>query len=334
MQILINEEGRANMHYDLPLEYFSKTALQGKYHHEELAQAIAENKYKTYSVITLADRLADEHWDDPLYMHKTNHICVCEAMDIVRRNRINKYYSREELSSLMEKYEFPAKEFNFKEDEGRAFKFRLEDELFHYQETCDLVEFMSSILEDTKYKLDEDGYAVEDDNEEYIVLTDEAEIKEQRKRLLERYLRPRVQTTHDRVYNLPDPLSFWDYRSRWHQCFCVEIPEEGITIARRGGSGSSGAREENGKWAHTFGYLANKYGIETPTFFMRYDSHNVWREEFRIDTFATLGYDLSGNYPSSRETMKPLFEGRVWCVTNPEDQGAAKYEKVEKDSWW
>jgi hypothetical protein len=113
----------------------------------------------------------------------------------------------------------------------------------------------------------------------------------------------------------------------------VELPNEGITLVQRGGNGSSGTREENGRWAHTFGLLASKYGIETPTYFMRYDAHNVWKKEFELETFATLGRDLSGNYQSCREVMAPIFKGRTWH-TNSNDDYVHTYEKTEGDHYW
>jgi hypothetical protein len=313
MKILKHNDGASFLDLRYPLEYCAEI-FKGVYDHEGLAKVIAENGLMTYMVITCADMLADEHSEDPRYLHKTKHIHVCEALGNVRREMTNRYFKREELDALFKKYEFPEKEFNYKEDDGRAFKFRLEDELFSYQETSKLVEFMVDVMGDAKCKLDDDGYAILDDNDDPIPETDKAVVRRQEEMLLERFLIPKIHTSYDRVYNMPRPFEHWDYRSSWHQGFFVEIPEEKITIADKGGSGSSGARESNGRWAHTFATLATKHGIETPTFFMIYDKHNVWRESFRIDTFATLGRDLSGNYFSSREVMQPLFKDRVWSA--------------------
>lgn len=333
MQLVNDVKGGSLLYWDYPPDYRSKL-LSGLIGHEELARAIAESDLKTYMIITCADRLAEEHWDDPEYLHKTNHIIISEALEEARSLMANKYYSREELDAIIEKRGYPSREFNYREDEGRGFKFRLEDELFHYQEMLKLSEVLLKIEEDSVYLVDEEGYHVEGPDDDLITLTDPEEILKNRERLFRRWLMPRIRTECDRVYNMPMPLDHWDYRSSWHQLFLVEIPSEGITLVHRGGSGSSGAREENGRWAHTFAFLAKELGIETPTFFVRYDCHNVWREEFRQPTFATLTYDLRGNYQSSSEVMKPLFQDRTWMTSHDDDRRIHTYVRAHGIWCW
>jgi hypothetical protein len=179
MQILTSEGGEAFIGHDYPVEYYCEL-LKDAYSHEDLAKIIADHGLKTFMTITVADRLADEHWDDPEYLHKTNHIMVCEALQNVRRERMNRYFTAKGLSFMIERHKFPTKEFNYKEDDGRAFKFRLEDELFSYQERCDLIDEMISILETSKYKLDEEGFVLSNEDEDPIPETDEGQIERNR----------------------------------------------------------------------------------------------------------------------------------------------------------
>lgn len=297
--------------------------------HESIAEIIAKNGYKTYMVAVVCDRLATDHWDDPIYMHKTNHIIVSKAKEEARRALMNKYFSPEEIAHLIEKYEMPTLEFNFKADEDRGFKFKLEDSFFEYQEEREIISIMESVLDGSKYKVDDEGYPIEDDEGNFILEDDPEKVDKQKEKLLEEWLIPRVQTTYDRVYNMPAPFSWWDYRSAFHQGFFVEVDTEGVTYVDMGGSGSSGRRESNGRWAHTFGLLAHKYKIETPSFFMRYDKNNVFREDFRLDTFAVIGRDLSGNYSSSQEIMRPLFKGRVYNIEARKETFEYDYVKRE-----
>jgi hypothetical protein len=302
-------------------------------HNSSWLRTEAKKGYKTYMVAVVCDRLSDEHWDDPVYMHKTNHIIISKAREEARRTLMSHYFSAEEMAALFEKHSMPTWEFNFQEEIERKFKFRLEDALFEYQEMKEVVLIMQSVLDDCKYKVDEEGYALENEDGDYTLEEDPKAIEKQKEKALEDYLIPRVQTTYDRVYKMPEPFNHWDYRSAFHQGFFVEV--DGITYVDMGGSGSSGRRESNGRWTHTFGLLANKYNIETPSFFMRYYKHNVFKEEFRLDTFATIGRDLSGNYQSTREIMEPLFKGRIYDMVHPEkDSYDYSYIKREDDLYY
>ena len=328
MELLKNEDGTSYIRYDYPMAYSSNLFNRHVGGHEEMAAIIAEQGLKTYMIITAADMLADEHWENPDYLHKTNHIIICKAREEARKDLTNKYFNEIELGKIFAKRQFPLKEFNYKDDEGRQFSRRIEDELYSYQEMTEVVKLMCSVLESAKYKMDEEGYLIEDDDENYILETDEAAIEKNKEILLEEYLIPRIYVKRDRIYNMPEPLIHWDSRSPWHQTFYLEIPAEGITLVSRGGCGSSGAREENGRWAHVFGLLASKYASETQTFFMKYDANNCWKEEFRLDTFATISRDLSGNYYSTREVMAPIFTDRTWDLKS---EGHYNYSFVKSD---
>jgi len=303
------------------------------YGHEELASAIAprlrDGRYEAHMLIIEADRLAAEHWDDPQYMHKTNHILVCEAHGEARRELVNQYTRGDKMEKFIEENELMTWKYNYKEQEEkeRKFKFDVEDAVFEYQERRCMVEHVLSHLKGADiYLLDEGGYVIYRDDldeaeregktfdeEGYALVTDKKVMEEQREALLHRLLKPRMSTEHARVYALPYPFSHWDSRSFWHQWFILVDKEANKVMVHRGNSGSSGAREENGRWAHTFCSLAKVHGLEIPTSHLLYDSHNKLSVINSYEGFRCLHYDLTGNYQvaGSYSEVDAFFEGRL-----------------------
>jgi len=317
MRLNINEETKL---VNIEMPFFLTFNNTCDRQHEEIAKAIHEDiksgkKIKTHMIIIESETLADEHWDDPAYMHKTNRLIISEAVEEARRELTNKYYNQDELSKFMQKHKLHTWKYNFKEEEKdkRKFKLEIEDAIFEYQVTKAMVENMVGHLELAKYKLDEYGYPIEKEEgaEDYdnplTLETDPDVVEKQKEILLERLLAPRMLTEHNRVYDMPHPFSHWDSRSFYHNFFFVENAGIELLLYSRGCSGSSGAREENGKWAHTFAYLAKEYGIETPTYHLQYDSHNKLRLINKYDEFKCFWNDLSGNYFSDHETVEKLF---------------------------
>lgn len=336
---ILTENEKSTLVTEYPIQYHIE-GINMHLGHEEMADLIAKHpNWKTLMIVCCCDLLADEHWDDPAYIHKTNHIWTCRAREEARKELMNRYFSDEQMTALMTKYELLDWEYNYKKDDEkeRSFRRRLEDQLFEFQEFRETVKIINSYLNDCKYKMDDDGYVIENEDENaedtYILETDPDKVEKQREQMLERLLMPRVHTEHNRVYDMPQPLSHWDSRSSYHHAFYVEMPDQMATFGDRGNCGSSGARETNGRWCHTFACLATKYGIETPTVFMRYNRHNVWQEVFRLPTFATLGRDLSGNYFSTREIMAPLFKDRIYDIDR-NDQYEYSYVKRTDDVYY
>lgn len=312
--------------------------------HVNLAKALKEKDLGICMVIIESEFLADGHWDDPAFMHKTNNLMVCEAHEEARKEINYKYLRDAELEEFIKNEELPTWRYNYqdesKEKNGRIFKFEVQDAIFEYQEMRELVQIMERRLQDAgKYLLDEGGYIIHEDDAKYIeglgevgevvfdedgyaVVTDPEVIAKQRELVLRRMLKPRVNTKHERVYDMPDPFCHWDSRSSWHQFFIVTDKKNNEVLINRGCSGSSGAREENGRWSHAFAYLSKEYGVETPTFHLKYDEHNQLKFVKKYDEFKTLPYDLCGNYQvDNYRAVDALFEGKKiksilidrWC---------------------
>lgn len=305
----------ARIVFEYPLAYHLEQ-LRGLYTHDQIADMLMQegDRYRFYMCVVTCDRLADEHWDDPAYLRKENNICVCEAREDARRDLVNKYMSDEELKAFIKKQEYPTWKYNYKEqpENERGFVRLLEDSIFEYQQLVGMVGVVRQVLSMAKYALDADGYPIEVENEneedEYKTITDPEVIERQENMLLERYLKPRVYTSCERVYDMPAPFNYWDSRSFWHQFFFVEDLKSEVTFYARGQGGSSGCREVNGRWVHTFGTLAKKYGVAVPTFRLNYDEHNqLWLKD-SYPGFRCCHYDMIGNYQASYSEAEDLLK--------------------------
>lgn len=354
MNILhIDAEGKATIDLSAYENVYDFSFLKGKYRHEELAEALAadikDGSIEAQMIIIESERLEDDHWDDPNFMHKTNHICICEAQQEARRELVNRYFRDEDLEKFLKENELSTWRHNWRgEEEGeRRFKFEVEDAVFEYQERIKMVEAVVDNLDMArKFLLDEGGYVftkeemidsgksidgVEFDDEDYALVTDEETIEKQKNAMLHRMLKPQMRTEHNRVYDMPSPFCYWDYRSFWHQWYVLIDHRTNQILIHRGNTGSSGAREENGKWAHTFCQLAKHHSIEVPTWHLIYDEHNQLRLHKSYDEFKTLHYDLTGNYhvDDYRATDK-LFEGRKVESETSKSRGWFTEEKEEE----
>jgi len=280
--------------------------------HETIADWIFDNQehINTYMVIVESEHLSNEHLDDPNYRHQTNHMCISDAEEKAITSLQNKWFREKEINHYIEKYAWPRVTYNYQEEpeKEKRFKTRIEDALFRYQQNKEMILQIIANLDYAKYKLDEEGYPIEDDEGEYT-LADEADVEKNKDLLLDQMLLPKVRSTYDRVYAMPEPLHYWDYRSFWHQFFFVENHTTQQTMWVRGQGGGSSSREENGRWAHAFAHLQKTYGIKTPSWHFNYDSHNILRCIHQYNSFKSFRYDLTGNYNWNRKDTESLFSG-------------------------
>ena len=313
MKILVDDAGLVTLEQAYPLVYsFSDGKWDPGSDHEKIAAWMNENKehLSAYMFIVESEYLADEHIDDPKYLQRTNHIGACDAVIEVRRELTNKWFRDEKLDELIKKNNLYTWKYNYKEQpEGeRRFKLEIKDALFRFQENREMVLRVMGRLDDTKYKMDEDGYVLEDENEDLVLETDPTVIEQNKKKILDQLLMPKVLTEFKRVYAMPEPFNHWDERSFWHQFFFVENHKTKETIWDRGQGGGSGSREANGRWAHTFAHLEKVFGIKTPTWHLIYNPHNQLVFHAEYDSFKCLPYDLTGNYHWDYKKSDELFE--------------------------
>ena len=121
--------------------------------------------------------------------------------------------------------------------------------------------------------------------------------------------KPRIITKHERVYDMPFPLNFWDSRNIFQQYFFIETEEK--TDWSKGGSGGSWQREQQGLWCHTFATLVKEYNLVCPTDCYVYNSENKLEKVKSFDNFKAVNRELSGNYQSDFVTVKELFENML-----------------------
>ncbi len=310
---IINNNCVITIEQKYPLVYNFEEQWDAGSSHEAIAKWLFDNKehISTYMLIVESELLADEHRDDPNYLQQTHHICVSKAESSALDHLQNKWFTPSEIDKFISKYKWPITRYNYQDDDARSFKFELEDALFQYQKTKDMVLSIIEELNFAKFAMDDDGYLIEDDDDQYIPVTDKSVIEQNREKILEYNLVPQVHTTYDRVYAMPEPFNHWDYRSFWHQFFFVENHKTKQTLYKRGQGGGSGSREENGKWAHTFAELEKVYGVKTPTWHLVYTEHNILRLQEKYNSFKSFNYDLTGNYAWDYKKSHKLFDGML-----------------------
>jgi hypothetical protein len=121
-----------------------------------------------------------------------------------------------------------------------------------------------------------------------------------RKSILARYknheklFKDRVRIDRERYYRLPDPLQWFDWRCPYDDLFIWE--ENGQKVARRGGSGSSGARETNSMFI--LGLLELNKHAPIPSFLFVYTEMNELKFLKRFDRLCVPHLDIGANYPA------------------------------------
>lgn len=119
----------------------------------------------------------------------------------------------------------------------------------------------------------------------------------------ERLFRPRMRTQRDRYYTLPHPLDRVDWRSPFDAIFVWN--EEGKKVCFRGGTGSSGAREQYSKGVYGFSLINKEQPVQT--FVFRYGKDNVLS---LIETFPSLTvpqYEIGCNYDLKAEDASEVL---------------------------
>ncbi len=116
----------------------------------------------------------------------------------------------------------------------------------------------------------------------------------------------RVQIKRERYYRLPEPLHWVDWRNSYDNLFVWE--ENGQEVARRGGSGSSGARETNSMFI--LGLLKLNKHTTVPSFLFIYTETNELKFLKRFDHLCVPIYDIGSNYPAcTNQQIEELERG-------------------------
>lgn len=119
-------------------------------------------------------------------------------------------------------------------------------------------------------------------------------------------MRNRYELKRERYYNLPEPLNRVDWRNPFDNIFIWS--ENGQKYARRGGSGSSGARETNSMFIYSLLVLNKIQPI--PSHLFMYSEENELLFIKKFPSLTIPGYDIGTNYMVDSSLDKKLRQGR------------------------
>lgn len=119
----------------------------------------------------------------------------------------------------------------------------------------------------------------------------------------EKLFKSRIEIHKERYYDLPYPLNRVDWRNPYDNIFVWE--ENGKKFFRKGGSGSSGGREENSKFIFGFSLINKKKPVKSYLFLYSDDNTLYFIKEFL--SLAVPYYDIGWNYPLKGEEEKKIL---------------------------
>ncbi|MEK7127193.1 MAG: hypothetical protein AAB838_00515, partial [Patescibacteria group bacterium] len=119
---------------------------------------------------------------------------------------------------------------------------------------------------------------------------------------------PRTEIKRERIYALPEPLNYIDYRNPYDNIFIWE--ENGKKFAGRGGSGGSGQREKNSKFI--YGLLELNKTDPIPSYLFLYNDHNELLFGKKFTSLCVPDYDIGSNYQLSQVEDKQLRAGATF----------------------
>jgi len=272
---------------------------------------ILAEKYKDkkcVSVIVFHKRLKDELYDDPKHMLKTNKLLLNQITQDAIKKIGNNWWSQDYIQTLISQHNIPLWASNDStEKENNAFKQKVFDEIYQSQILIESIKLLDQykIAIEHKFNEDDEEYCY-DENDDPILLSEDEYNQLLEKKLLD-WCMPKLMIEYSRNYNhAPEPFNHWDNRNFWQQYFFIENDNGDSYV--QGGMASSGQRENQGRFAHTFATLTKKYNKTIPTILHVYDENNVFKPLTAYETFKVLPHELSGNYQSN-ENIKELFDG-------------------------
>jgi hypothetical protein len=252
---------------------------------------------KYYSIIIFDEHLHEDLSRNPKYAKIENHLLDCELLNQAKGGSpFNRDVPMiDEVRELLKRHEVDCSAGNHHdEDEHYKFKDGLEMQYYDNRYLLKIPEIIESEKEMCKYDYDE--------NDEEIEITDPAELQARIDKRMEEIIIPRTRLTWERVYDMPKPLSHWDYRSHFHQHFFIDDGEN--ILHASGNYGSSGARWDLGIMIHAFAMLS-----DVRTYIMVYNEFNelVLKEEH--SQFRCVSPSYGCNYHCDRDVSNKLVEG-------------------------
>ena len=254
--------------------------------HRERAKDLAEAGAEVASIIVVVEHLEGALWDDRRYATWTTRVGACEALVEGRRRTRHRHFGPDEVRARALELRFPTVASSEGDDESGDYHTAVFDAIVDEYQWTAALDLLEEAREDCRFEW------VDDDDEPRELEADEAARRwEVRRREL---LAPTTLIDRRRRYDMPSPLDNWDSRNAVQQWYFVSTAD-GIHW-RQGGSGSSGQREDHGRWAHTFGTLEAEHGVAVRTLLLRYDARNTLRLVRDSPSLLVDVADLVGNY--------------------------------------
>lgn len=130
----------------------------------------------------------------------------------------------------------------------------------------------------------------------------------------EKLFAPRIEISRERYYRVPEPFTWVDWRTPYDNLFIWE--ENGQKQARRGGSGSSGARETNSIFI--LGFLELNKHTPVPSFLFVYTEKNELKFLKKFDELCIPNRDIGSNYPAcTNKQVNDLKQGSLFMQWDP-----------------
>jgi len=122
---------------------------------------------------------------------------------------------------------------------------------------------------------------------------------------LEKLEASRTKIRRERLYNLPEPLNYLDWRNSYDNIFVWQIEKQKYCI--RGGSGSSGQRENNSKFIFAFSLINQIRPISSSIYLYTRRNELMYIKDFQSLTVPER--DIGSNYHLSSIQKKRVLEG-------------------------
>jgi hypothetical protein len=274
--------------------------LFGEIDHLERPAELARNGVEVASILVVLEPLQADLWDDERYARWTASVGASEAVVAVRMDQRSRRFGPDEVEARAAELGFPSAGASGNDVGDEGYRTAIFDAVAGEYELSALLELLEREREECRFEYDEEDY--EADPRELDAAETELKWAERRRQLLA----PRPIIEHFRRYELPAPLHNWDRRNSVQQWYFV-ASDEGIRYWQ-GGSGSSGQREDHGRWAHIFGALTVHHAVAIPTVVLRYDTNNVLRLVNQSPSLLVDAVDLVGNYGVGYEESRTLLE--------------------------
>ena len=295
----LNDDVVTDIRFSSEPSHGPSARLFGKIDHLERAAELARNGVEAASILVVLEPLQADLWDDERYARWTARVGASEAIVAVRMDQRGRSFGPDEVEARATELGFPSAGASGNDVGEEGYRTAIFDAVAGEYELSALLELLEREREECRFEYDEDDY--EADPRELDAAEAELKWAERRRHLLA----PRPIIEHFRGYELPAPLHNWDRRNSVQQWYFVST-NEGIHYWQ-GGSGSSGQREDHGRWAHIFGALTINHAFAIPTVVLRYDSQNVLRLVNQSPSLLVDGVDLVGNYGFNYEASRALL---------------------------